>query len=164
MSVRDLLMAAAGAVVPGGAAYRYWRIYITALQVGGTQVGLHEVELRGTIGGTDLTTSSTPVLESSILDNGEDGSYPGSATVDGLVDNPYSTWYTAAGYPSPHWIRYDLATAKQVSEIAIYPYPSSYNCPRDFKIQGSADGSSWTDVKSFTGVSAWTGWQAFNLA
>ncbi|MBW8465153.1 discoidin domain-containing protein [Acidovorax sp.] len=163
MSVRDLLMTAAGAVAPGGASYRYWRLYITALNSSGVNVGLHEVELRGTVGGADLTTGSTPVFESSILDNGEEGSYPGINTLDGIVDNPYSTWYSAMGYPPPHWIRYDLATPKQVAQIAIYPFASTTNCPRDFKIQGSADGSSWADVKSFTAVAAWTGWQAFNL-
>lgn len=162
MSVRDLLMAAAGAVAPGGAAYRYWRLYVTALNTSGTQVGIYEVELRGTAGGADLTTSGTPVTQSSYVDNGEDGAYPGSATVDGGF-GAFSIWLTSSGAGLPQWVRYDLATAQQVLEFAIYPSDSSSRCPRDFKIQGSADGSSWTDVKSFTAVSAWTGWQAFNL-
>lgn len=162
MSVRDLLMAAAGAVAPGGATYRYWRIYITALNTSAPQALIPEVELRGTVGGTDLTTPSTPVLESNYFDDGEGFAYVGALTVD---NNPeYSYWATTYGIPAPYWLRYDLATAKAVAQVAIYGSASySTQGPRDFKIQGSADGSSWTDVKSFTAVAAWTGWQAFNL-
>lgn len=161
MSVRDLLMAAAGAVAPGGVDYRYWRLYVTALNSSGTQIRINEVELRGSVGGADLTTSSTPVFESTFLDNEEGATYPGSNTVDG--DATFSYWMSAAGFSPPHWVRFDLATAKTVAQVAINASSSGSECPRDFKIQGSADGSSWTDVKSFTAVSAWTGWQAFNL-
>lgn len=155
MSTRALF---AGATAVGGASYRYWRLYITALDSGGSQAGISEVELRATVGGSDLTTSSTPVTANTYVDNGEEGAYPGSATVDGYT-GAYGTWLTPSGWPPPHWVRYDLGIITKVSEIAIYPYVS----PRDFKVQGSNDDATWTDVKSFSGVAAWTGWQAFNL-
>lgn len=153
MSVRAMLMAAAGASTPAPA-YRYWRIYITALNDGGSQVALTEVELRGTVGGADLTTSSTPVLESSV----SGGYYPGVYTVDGYIA---SFWISDTGVP--HWLRYDLGSAEQVAQVAIYPWAAPMYCPRDFVIQGSADGVSFTNIKSFSGVAAWTGWQAFAL-
>lgn len=157
MSVRGVF-AGAGSQPSGLASYRYWRIYITALNGGGSQVALMEVELRGTVGGADLTTSSTPVLESSVWFDGEGGYYPGVNTVDGYTD---SYWVSIPGVP--HWLRYDLGSAKQVAQVAIYPWAASMHCPRDFVIQGSADGGSFTNVKSFSGVAAWTGWQAFAL-
>lgn len=148
----------AGTAVP----YRYWRIYVTLLNSSGITIGLEEIELRGTVGGADLTTGSTPVLVSSYLDNGEEGAYPGSGTVDNIVDSQFSIWFSAGGGP-PHWARYDLGTAQSVAQVAIKPGPSTTYCPRDFIVQGSADGTTFTDVKAFSGVSAWSGWQAFTL-
>ena len=159
MSVRALLMAAAGAST-SAPAYRYWRIYITALNSGGWQVGIMEVELRTTAGGADQTTSATPVLESSYLVAEDESYYPGVSTVDGNVS---SSWASAMYAPPPHFVRYDLTTQKAIVQVAIYPYLANSNCPRDFKIQGSNDGVNFTDVKSFTSVTAWTGWQVFNL-
>lgn len=159
MSVRGLLMAAAGAFT-SAPAYRYWRIYITALNSGGAQVAIMEVELRTTAGGADQTTSATPVLESSYLVAEDTSYYPAANTVDGIV----STYWASASYtPPPHFVRYDLTTQKAIVQVAIYPFGASINCPRDFKIQGSNDGVNFTDVKSFTAVDAWTGWQVFNL-
>lgn len=159
MSVRSLLMAAAGAST-SAPAYRYWRIYITALNDGGSQVAIMEVELRTTAGGADQTTPATPVLESSYLTSEYGSYYPGVNTVD---EYPSSFWVSSTYTPPPHFIRYDLTTQKAIVQVAIYPYESSINCPRDFKIQGSNDGENFTDVKSFTSVAAWTGWQVFNL-
>lgn len=159
MSVRGLLMAAAGASA-SAPAYRYWRIYITALDAGGAQVGIMEVELRTTAGGADQTTSTTPVLESSYHISEDASYYPGANTIDGNT----STYWVSANYTSPpHFVRYDLITQKAIVQVAIYPYPANINCPRDFKIQGSNDGVNFTDVKSFTSVATWTGWQVFNL-
>lgn len=158
MSVRGLLMAAAGAST-SAPAYRYWRIYVTALNSSGTQVAINEVELRGTVGGADQTTSTTPVLESSYLVAEDASYYPGINTVDGNVSSSWASAYTSP----PHFVRYDLTTQKAIVQVAIYPFWSSINCPRDFKIQGSNDGVNFTDVKSFTSVAAWSGWQVFNL-
>jgi len=160
MSVRALLMAAAGASA-SAPAYRYWRIYITALNSGGAQVGIMEVELRTTAGGADQTTSATPVLESSYHMDEYGSYYPGVNTIDGFTN---SYWASSLYTPlPPHFIRYDLTTQKAIVQVAIYPYPADINCPRDFKIQGSNDGVNFTDVKSFTSVATWTGWQVFNL-
>lgn len=152
-------MAAAGAST-SAPAYRYWRIYITALNSGGAHVAIMEVELRTTAGGADQTTSATPVLESSYLVAEDTSYYPGANTVDGFVS---SYWASSFYVPMPHFVRYDLTTQKAIVQVAIYPFEASINCPRDFKIQGSNDGVNFTDVKSFTSVAAWTGWQVFNL-
>lgn len=152
-------MAAAGAST-SAPAYRYWRIYITALNDGGTQVAIMEVELRTTAGGADQTTSATPVLESSYLVDWDASYYPGVNTIDEYTG---SYWVSAFYTPPPHFVRYDLGTQKAIVQVAIYPFWSSIYCPRDFKIQGSNDGVNFTDVKSFTSVAAWDGWQVFNL-
>lgn len=151
---------AGGQAAGGGGAYRYWRIYVTALNDGGSTVGIMEVELRTTAGGADQTTSATPVLESSYFVAEDASYYPGANTVDG---NTSSYWAGSINASTPHHIRYDLTTQKAIVQVAIYPYPTSMYCPRDFKIQGSNDGVNFTDVKSFTSVAAWTGWQVFNL-
>lgn len=146
-------------VTAAAASFRYWRIYVTALNSPG-QLAIYEVELRGAVGGADLTTPSTPVLASSFVDNGEDGAYPGTATIDN--DPTFSFWLTTLDAP-PHWIRYDMATARAVVQVAINATGSASQCPRDFIVQGSTNGTTFTDVKSFSGVNTWTGWQAFTL-
>lgn len=156
MSVRALLMAAAGAST-SAPAYRYWRIYIQA-NGGGDYVSFYEIELRASVGGSDLTTPSTPATASTY----EFGYGPENA-----IDNNNSTsWATTVGAITNQWARFDMASAVYVAQVAILPIPPNYNlAPKDFKIQGSSDGTNFTDVKAFTNVTGWAHntWKTFDL-
>lgn len=153
MSVRNILMAAAGAQ---SGAYRYWRILVSSNNGDTNVLGIAEVELRGSVGGADLTASSTPVTGSTNM-----ADYEPTRT----IDNDYYSWWWA--YTSfPQWLVFDLATSKDVKSIAITSISifGSARAPKDFSIQGSNDGVNFTTVKSFSS----TGWAAsetrvFNL-
>lgn len=154
MSIRDLIMAAASSAAP---AYRYWRIYITANNGDIDYTGYEEIELRGAVGGVDLTNASTPVTESSY---DPAGPYPGSKTVDNVELNP---WLSNIGTPPPHWVRYDLLSTQGVAQIAIRPVPfGASRAPKNFIVQGSNDGTVFKDIKTFSGITAWTN-NTFNL-
>lgn len=146
------------------AAYRYYRIYITATE-GGGQVQLVEMELRATLGGSDLTSPATSVTTSSNLIP----SYGGDKLVDNVTVG--ENLWMSSGTPSvgaPQWARFDLGTAQTVLQLAIYPAGGDVgvvtNAPKDFIVQGSSDGTTFTDVKTFTGITGWTiAWRTFNL-
>ena len=129
--------------------WKFWRIYITAVG-SGLVAGLAEIELRATSGGADLTSPSTPMGAS-------------SNNAASLVDNNTSLAWTTASTGSPWWAWADLSAsnygqAQPAVELALWPSGSSTASvsPKDFVVQGSLDGTTWTDIKSFSGVTGWT--------
>lgn len=125
----------------GPVAYRYWRISISANNGNASYTGLSEVELRTTEGGTDVTSPSTVVTSGTLYS----GSYPGSNTVD---NNTGTMWLGSVG---ANFLMYDLSSPTVISEIRMYPY-SVDSAPKDFVVQGSNDGVTFTDVVAFTGT------------
>ena len=133
------------AAVAGGA-WRYWRIFIETSN-GGTYVALGEVELRASVGGATLMTAATPVLASTT-----NGAFAAERTVDGDTS---TQWRATAA--TNQWLRFDLGVAQAVAQVALYPQGSLLNrSPKDFIIQGSDDGTTFTDVKAFTNQTGWT--------
>lgn len=130
--------------------YRYYRIYITAAG-SGTQIYLGEVELRVVIGGADVTSPSTPTNQSSYILT---GSTPNASR---LVDNNTGTWWLTSSGSLPAWASFDLLTPMDIRQIAMLPNASYLaRAPRDFIVQGSNDGTTWTDIQSFASQT----WQA----
>lgn len=141
----------AGDLVPPGW-YSYYRIYITALAGASDYVSVGEVELRSTVGGADITTTGTPCTASSV--------FGGSTPASNLVNNAYGATtdcWTGANATMPAWCTVQpSADATYVRELAIWPHPTTpTRAPSAFVFQGSMDGSTWTDIKSFTGISGW---------
>lgn len=135
--------------------WRYWRIFVQTNN-GGNLISLGEVQLRATVGGSDLTTTSTPVTASNAA----------NAPVTNIRDNDTATlWATGVGVTTDSWVRLDLGTTQTVLQVAMYPQSTLLNrAPKDFIIQGSDDGTTFTDVKAFTDVTGWTtGWRTFDL-
>ena len=138
---------------------RFWRLLVTALGSGAYYAAINEIELRGTVGGIDLTTTSTPITHTL----GETNSSPVSNMVDGNVN---TAWISMAGAQCPFSITFDLLVPTQVKQIAIYP-GDIYNvarAPASFVVQKSGDGLAFEDVKTFTNVaySVYT-WKTFDL-
>ena len=156
MSVRSLLMAAAGAST--APAYRYWRIYMQTNNGDPTYTALCEIELRSSVGGADLTTSSTPAASSTSYS----AAYDASKTVD---ESTSTLWISAFNSTTNQWLRYDLGSAQTVAQVAIYPQGDALSrAPKDFIIQGSNDGTNFTNVKSITNATGWTAaWRTFNI-
>lgn len=124
--------------VVGSAAHRYWRVYITADYGSATELG--EVEWR--VGGTNQTGSGTA------LGNPDTGSTFGAA--DAYDGNPFSRW-SSFGTAAPVWIGYDFGSGvtKAIDTVALTT-ASTANNPKDFQIQYSDNGSTWTTVKTVT--------------
>lgn len=143
------------AAAPALQSWRYWRIFIQTNDGNTGSIGIAEIELRATVGGADLTTASTPVTASTA-----NGSFPAI----NVRDNDTGTFWISTAV-TDQWVRLDLATAQQVAQVAIYPRAASLNsAPKDFIIQGSNDGTNFTDVKSFTGQTGWSAaYRTFDL-
>lgn len=137
--------------------WRYWRIFVQNNNGSASSIRMAEIELRATVGGADITTTTTPVLASS-----DDG----ASLVTNVRDNNTSTvWASGIGSVTNQWVRLDLASAQTVAQVAIFPHSSALTAaPKDFIIQGSSDGTNFTDVKTFTGVTGWSvAWRTFDL-
>lgn len=160
MSVRAMLMAAAGA--QASAAYRYWRIYIQATN-GANYTSIMEIQYRASISGADMTSPSTPTLASSTL-----SSFSAALAVDNSTAyfDGWSSYPGADGIAGAMhaWHRVDLGSPQSVAEIAFFTSDNPSLSPRNFIVQGSADGINFVDVKSFSGIthSAYS-WKTFDL-
>lgn len=59
--------------------------------------------------------------------------------------------------PSPHWLQYRFASAQTVGAYAITAVANG-TAPRDWTLQGSNNGSTWTDLDTRSGIS-WFGFE-----
>ena len=150
--IRDLIMVAAATGAPA-ASYRYWRIFILNSNSGG-YLALNEVELRGSVGGADITTPATPVTASTQYDMLYDPRY--------TVDNSLSTtplWISSPNAVINQWLRYDLGTPTAIAQVAMCWNAASMagegTSPKDLRIEGSNDGANFTTVKTFLGNTSW---------
>ena len=132
----------------------YYRLFITAVQ-SGTFFQMAEVELLDE-SNVNILTPSTETDQSSF--------YSG-VTYDAskLVDGSSSTKWTSDGASSgPEWVSFKVASdSPAVARIAITAYSASEAArqPKDFKLQVSTNGTTWSDVISFTGQTNWTNYE-----
>ena len=157
--IRDLIMVAAATGAPA-ASYRYWRIFILNNNGDGNYTALNEVELRGSVGGPDLTSTTTPVAASTFYDGTYDPEY--------TVDNSLSItplWISAPLYTANQWLCYDLGTPTAIAQVAMcFNDPNGPGrSPKDLRIEGSNDGTTFTTVKAFPGNTSWTTGSVFKL-
>jgi hypothetical protein len=151
------VMAAQRAVaggIAGGATARYWRIYITENN-GDAYTSIQEVELRGTLGGVDLTTPSTTTDASSFYAPGFNSS---SKLVDDSMAVDTGPWVSDTGLVVPHWVSFDFGSLKEIRELAVYPQNGAAyvgRAPKAFIVQTSTDGVTWADKKTFSNVTGW---------
>ncbi|GAA2997486.1 discoidin domain-containing protein [Streptosporangium longisporum] len=78
----------------------------------------------------------------------ENAGTPASAAFDG---NTGTRWASAAA--DPQWIRVDLGSTRTICRIDLR-WEAAYASA--FKLQSSADGTTWTDLKSVTGATGGT--------
>lgn len=137
--------------------WRYWRIFIQTNNGDAQYIVIAEVQLRGALGGADLTTGATPALAST-----QGASSTAGNTLDG---NTTTIWATTSSSVTNQWLRFDMGTPTTLAQVAMYPQSSIFTrAPKDFIIQGSDDGTNFTDVKAFTNITGWTAaWRTFDL-
>ncbi len=145
--------------VPDSFVFRYWRLHFTANNGDGSYLSIPEIEMALTPGGADAcavaTSSAAPVLASSEANS----SNAAWMAFDGNL--PSNKW-TSNRPPSvgvPQWIRYDFGAGndKEIREVRIAGPISGQlpMAPKDFTVQGSSDGSSWTTVSTHTNITGW---------
>lgn len=132
------------------AAHRYWRIIFLEYYSNINGSGLAEVELRDTVGGSDLTGSGTPTASTS---------YPGTSPGN-LVDNNNAThWADAFGLNVGSWWKYDFGAGNSydIKQVLMRARNDSYyGCaPARSLIQSSDDNTNWTNEALITGLT-WT--------
>jgi hypothetical protein len=143
----------------GGGPYRWVRIYMAA-NGGDAYCAIGEIEVHATVGGSDLTSPSTPVYaKSSYSASPPSGAVDNSMTGLGWINN-------GDGFPT--WYALDLGTASAVAEVLMSPQAAEggssrlTRSPTAFIIQGSSDDTSHvnlvTNWQTLSIVDSYTGW------
>jgi hypothetical protein len=125
--------------------YLFYRLYISAGN-DAAQAAVGEVEFRDTIAGTDRSQVK-PVIYSQ-----QSG---GNIAANAFDNNVATGWFGTAGFP--YWIGCELLQRYTIAEFSIVPFASGLQgyAPKDFKLQGSHDLSTWVDIFSRTNETAW---------
>ena len=126
--------------------HAYWRLAIM-MSEGNSAVSVGELELRTTVGGSDVANGGTPTSRTVFSSPTYDA--------DKAFDNNSSTLWSAQ-YASD-WLRYQFVSPVKIVQISVRARTDGFanTSPRDFNIQYSDDGTNWT---TFWGVVGQTGW------
>lgn len=128
------------------APHRYWRIYITAIPLGGVPT-IAELELRANAGDQDQTPGGFVTANSATW---------GAAA--NAVDNNLATYW--GGNTMPGWLACTFNSPVAVNEVVITAR-NDLNAAQSqtataFEVQSSDDGTTWTTEWSESGLSPWT--------
>ena len=135
--------------------YLYFRLNITAGN-DSVQCAIGELEVRETQGGADMTGVYT---ECPITFNSETANRARDAFNNNTGSNG---WFATSGFP--YRIGCQFAYRRNIAQVAIMPYPAfQAYAPKDFKIQGSNDNSTWTDLLTVTNSTGWSDAPTFRL-
>lgn len=78
---------------------------------------------------------------------------PAPFAFDDDVNTFWHTHHTPAPVPGfPHWLAVDLVKTYKVSRVELFSRPGVTNGFAEFTIQGSMNGTTWTDYGSFTKI------------
>lgn len=157
IAMQQMMMAGASAPVPGFTA-RYWRLWITATQANDSYINASLIGLNAVVGDG---ANRCPIVggtatASSVLG----GSYLSinawlNTKEDGTI-NPSGYWHSN-GQAAPWWTIFDCGAGKSItaSELVLCGVNTAGRMPKDFLLQTSPDGSTWTTVMQRVGVTGW---------
>lgn len=142
---------------PGAASYSgsphgthlYWRILQTERD-GGNANAISEAEFRATPSGADQATGGTATASAE---------FDGTTGAAKAFDNDNATLWASTATNPPHWLRYQFASAVAVAEVTIRARsdsPFQNQAPKEFFIQYSDDGTTWTTAWGGTDQTGWT--------
>lgn len=69
-----------------------------------------------------------------------------SALLDGDLNTIWHSEYSPTRPGYPHWLSFDMQNAIYVTKIALAPRQNNGNGHTKFKLEGSADGTTWFDL------------------
>lgn len=131
--------------------YTHYRIFIFA-PVSARYAQIVEAELLDSSGQDLFDLYTVQTSESSLNSD----SYKADKTIDNLFGN--NKWTSKPGLQFNSWVAYNFPVAVLPKNLTITNYTStseSSRQPKDFAVQYSNDGVSWTTMKSFSEVSTW---------
>lgn len=133
--------AGGGGPPPGGGAFgahEYWRVRVTAVDSGST-VSIGEIQMRELPGEVDLCTGGTASADSV---------FGGYVAANAFDNNGNTRWSNGGSLPA--WVAYQFASPVEIGEVRITaPDAGNYSSgqmPKDFVLEYSDDGSSWTQA------------------
>ena len=132
--------------------YRYIRIYITANN-GDAYTSIQEIELHTTYGGSDVTSTSSATGQSDYYNTNTF-----ARTLDGGMEYSLECYVSATGVGFPHWGYVDLGEKSVIRELKMWSQNyagGAARAPKDFKVQGSNDLSTWIDLSVQTNITNW---------
>ena len=121
--------------------HTYWRIYFDANN-STSSCGVSELQFFEAGSGTNAVTEYANVVVAS--------GGTGSLAFDG---NPSTSW-TVAG-TSGVWIGYRFSQAVGIARVRITAATITDQSPKDFRVQYSDNGTTWTDAWTVTGQTGW---------
>ncbi len=149
--------------IPPGITSRYWRIYITATQNSDGYLNCCLIGFNNAVGDQTNQAASlaSPVInQSSIYYGGYEAKWAitNSLETGALYPNGGNNFWHSNYQSTPFWASLDCGAGVSitVSEIAISGCNVAGRQPSAFQVQTSADGTNWTTVATYTGVSGWT--------
>ena len=136
--------------------YRYWRVNVTANNGNSSYLTIAEVELRATVGGSDLTTPAAAASGAATASSEANSSNVAMLAFDDEAGNKW----TAAG--ATGWLEYDCGSPVAVAEVAIMgQYPAGGQgsmTPKDFTIEARVESTDpWTVLHTAAGETGWAG-------
>lgn len=147
MIVGVIPMLLGGASGGGGDLHLFWRLNFPTANPN-NDIFVTEIQLRAYAGGPDQCNGGIP--SHSAAESG----YPASFAFDNVVTEN-STWWTRN---PTGWLQYQFAAPVEVKQISMVVYTPWYvNIgPPTIELQYSDTGSSFTTVKTWTGIT-WPG-------
>jgi hypothetical protein len=133
------------------AAHRYWRVYITAVQSGG-YTSMDELEMYAGAEMTNVCSGGTASASSTGF------GWSASNAFNGSIGEP--GWHSLTNNlpTTPEWLQYDFGSGndKDISQIKmVMRNGNGGQAPKDFQLQYSDNGSSWTTLFTVTGQTGW---------
>lgn len=124
------------------AAFKAFRFYITGTTSSGTEI-MNEAEIHATVGGSDICNGGA--TNQSVANV--------NATADRLWDNDLSTFFGFTTAQLPGWGSYAFPTpqAKPAEYVFTQNFDPTYAWTA-WKLQGSKDGTTWTDLDTQSGI------------
>ncbi len=117
---------------------RYVRINGTGKALPAWGYSLYELEVYGSV----VTATNRALNKTVTVSSVETAGFEGNKAVDGS-----GTTRWASAYSDAQWIQVDLGASYSISRVKIN-WEAAYG--KNYTIQGSADGSSWTTLKTIT--------------
>jgi hypothetical protein len=120
--------------------------------------GVFEIAGQVSVSSTDaIPTMTSPVTPSGAATADSEyssGSYPAWRAMDDDNSSYLSSWVSNENGNFPHWLKYDFSSGKIITSYSITArnYTSTFS-PAAWTLQGSSNGSSWTDLDTRSGQS-----------